>query len=132
MIPRLIDELPVLAVAMTAARGTSIVKCCRTARQATDRIAVICSEFGPHGGSYEATADGFIVQGQKSPLHGAAVDSHGDHRIAMSLAIAALLADGPTVINNSEAVNVSFPDFWDTLERLRLGPLIRIGYPDTA
>lgn len=119
MIPRLIDELPVLAVAMTAARGTSIVRDAAELRvKETDRIAVICSELGRMGAAIEATADGFIVQGQKSPLHGAAVDSHGDHRIAMSLAIAAVLADGTTVINNSEAVNVSFPDFWDTLERL--------------
>lgn len=119
MIPRLIDELPVLAVAMAAAQGTSIVRDAAELRvKETDRIAVICSELGRMGAAIEATADGFIVQGQKFPLHGADVDSHGDHRIAMSLAIAALLADGPTVINNAEAVNVSFPDFWDTLEHL--------------
>lgn len=119
MIPRLIDELPVLAVAMAAAQGTSIVRDAAELRvKETDRIAVICSELSRMGAAIEATADGFIVQGQQSPLHGADVDSHGDHRIAMSLAVAALVADGPTVINSSEAVNVSFPDFWDTLEHL--------------
>jgi 3-phosphoshikimate 1-carboxyvinyltransferase len=66
----------------------------------------------------EATPDGFVVDGTKSCLRGATVNSHGDHRIAMSLAIAGLIADQPTYIDNAEAVNISYPEFWNTIQTL--------------
>ena len=65
-----------------------------------------------------ATQDGFIIEGGAAPLIGSRVNSHGDHRIAMSLAVAALLAEGQSVISNPQAVDISFPAFWQQLERL--------------
>lgn len=119
IIPRLIDELPILAVAMSVAQGTSVVRDAGELRvKETDRIAAVTSELRRMGAAIEATEDGFIVNGQESPLHGTKVDSFGDHRIAMSLAIAGLIADGATRIENAEAVNISFPEFWNTLQSL--------------
>lgn len=119
IIPRLIDELPVIAVAMAAAQGVSVVRDAAELRvKETDRIAAVCSQLSRMGVAIEATPDGFIVDGSKSHLCGAEVDSFGDHRIAMSLAVAGLLADQPTYINNAEAVNVSYPQFWDTIKSL--------------
>ena len=62
--------------------------------------------------------DGFRIKGKEQPLKGAKVDSHGDHRIAMSLAVAALVAEGETTISNAGAVDISFPTFWDTLDKI--------------
>lgn len=119
IIPRLIDELPVIAVAMAAAQGISVVRDAAELRvKETDRIAAICSQLGRMGAAIEATPDGFIVDGSKSHLHGADVDSLGDHRIAMSLAVAGLIADQSTYINNAEAVNISYPRFWETIQSL--------------
>lgn len=120
IIPRLIDELPVIAVAMAAARGESKVSGARELRvKETDRIAAICSELGKMGVDLDQLEDGFIIRGNRDSFKGNRVDSHGDHRIAMSLAVAGLLAEGETIIENAEAVNISFPDFWDLLERLK-------------
>lgn len=119
IIPRLIDELPVIAVAMAAAEGVSVVRDAAELRvKETDRIAAICSQLGRMGVAIEATPDGFIVDGSKSRLHGAAVDSFGDHRVAMSLAVAGLIAEHTTYINNAEAVKISYPTFWDTIHSL--------------
>ncbi|HQA08104.1 MAG TPA: 3-phosphoshikimate 1-carboxyvinyltransferase [Syntrophomonadaceae bacterium] len=116
IIPRLIDELPVIAVAMAAAEGVSVVRDAAELRvKETDRIAAVCSQLDRMGVAIEATPDGFVVDGSKSHLQGAAVDSFGDHRIAMSLAVAGLIADQTTYINNAEAVNISYPGFWDTI-----------------
>ena len=117
--PRLIDELPVIAVAMAVADGTSVVRDAEELRvKETDRIAAITSELSRLGVAIEATPDGFVVDGTKSCLRGATVNSHGDHRIAMSLAIAGLIADQPTYIDNAEAVNISYPEFWNTIQTL--------------
>ncbi len=119
IIPRLIDELPVIAVAMAAASGTSIVHDAQELRvKETDRIKAITSELIKMGINAEAIEDGFIIEGRAGTIKGARVDSHGDHRIAMSLAVAALLAEGETMIANPEAVDISFPGFWQELERL--------------
>lgn len=116
MIPRLIDELPILAVAMTAARGTSVVRDASELRvKETDRIAAVVSELRRMGAAMEETKDGFMVEGQVAPLKGTRVDSYGDHRVAMSLAVAGLTAEGATTIDHSEAVNISFPQFWDIM-----------------
>ncbi len=120
IIPRLIDELPVLAVAMAVADGTSIVRDAGELRvKETDRIAAITGELNKMGVHAAATEDGFIIEGHPGGLQGARVDSHGDHRIAMSLAVAALLAEGETMISNPGVVDISFPGFWQELERLR-------------
>lgn len=119
LVPRLIDELPVLAVAMAVASGTSIVHEAQELRvKESDRIEAITGELKKMGVQAEATEDGFIIEGGIGPLKGAQVKSYGDHRIAMSLAVAALLAEGETVITNPEAVDISFPGFWQELERL--------------
>lgn len=116
IIPRLIDELPVIAVAMAAADGTSVVSNAAELRvKETDRIAAITSELKKMGIQIEAQEDGFIIEGRPDSITGARVDSHGDHRIAMSLAVASLIAEGDTTITNSQAVDISFPSFWRQL-----------------
>ncbi|MEN6390531.1 MAG: 3-phosphoshikimate 1-carboxyvinyltransferase [Syntrophomonas sp.] len=119
IIPRLIDEVPILAVAMALADGESMVKDAGELRvKESDRIKAICSELGKMGAGIEELEDGFVIQGRPEGLKGAAVDSRGDHRIAMSTAIAALKAGGETIVNNSEVVDISFPEFWPLLRKL--------------
>lgn len=119
IIPRLIDEIPILAVAMALAQGESAVRDAGELRvKESDRIKAICSELGKMGAMVEEVDDGFIIQGCPDGFKSAAVDSRGDHRIAMSTAIAALRARGETTIHNSEVVNISFPEFWPMLKNL--------------
>ncbi|MDD3270473.1 MAG: 3-phosphoshikimate 1-carboxyvinyltransferase [Syntrophomonadaceae bacterium] len=119
IIPRLIDELPVIAVAMAAAQGESKVNGAHELRvKETDRITAICSELGKMGVNINELEDGFVIQGNRDQFKGNCVDSRGDHRIAMSLAVAGLIAAGETLIEGAEAVNISFPAFWNLLERL--------------
>lgn len=119
IIPRLIDELPILAVAMAAAEGESVVRGAGELRvKETDRITAICSELAKMGVAISELEDGFIVQGKRTPLRGAQLNSHGDHRIAMSLAVAALIADEDSTINDAGAVNISFPAFWQLLDKI--------------
>lgn len=119
IVPRLIDELPILAVAMAVAEGESVVTGAGELRiKETDRIAAISSELSKMGVLITQLEDGFIIKGTGGSIKGAQVDSHGDHRIAMSLAVAALLAEGDTTINNSGVVNISFPAFWDTIDKI--------------
>jgi 3-phosphoshikimate 1-carboxyvinyltransferase len=116
IIPRLIDEIPVLAVAMAVAEGESVVKGASELRvKETDRISAICNELGKMGADIKETDDGFIINGKPEGLNGCVVKSHEDHRIAMSMAVAALIARGETTIEGSEAVAISFPGFWDLL-----------------
>ncbi|MGS0764917.1 3-phosphoshikimate 1-carboxyvinyltransferase [Syntrophomonas curvata] len=119
IIPRLIDELPVLAVAMAAADGESVVRGAGELRvKETDRITAVCSELSKMGVAIDEMEDGFTVKGKGAPLKGTQVNSHGDHRIAMSLAVAALIADGDSTINDAGAVSVSFPAFWQLLDTI--------------
>lgn len=119
IIPRLIDEIPVLAVAMAMAQGESKVRDASELRvKESDRITTVCSELSKMGVVIEELEDGFIIQGQPEGLQGAEVDSRGDHRIAMSLAVAGLRARGETRIVNSEVVDISFPEFWPLIKRL--------------
>jgi len=119
IIPRLIDEIPVLAVAMAVAEGESEIREAGELRiKETDRIAAICSELGKMGVTITELKDGFHITGKEQQLQGVRVESHGDHRIAMSLAVAGLIAEGETTIGNAGAVNISFPSFWDMLEKI--------------
>ena len=119
MIPRLIDELPVLAVAMAAAQGRSTVKNAEELRvKETDRINAIVIELEKMGVDIIEQPDGFIVTGSRDNLKATEVDSWGDHRIAMSLAVAAQVCHGETKISNSQAVSISFPEFWDLLAQI--------------
>lgn len=117
-IPAMIDEVPLLAVLGCGARGDTVVRGAQELRvKESDRIAAICGELRRMGARIEELPDGFRVHGP-ADLKGTAVDSHGDHRIAMALAVAALCAEGETVISGWECVSVSFPGFQDVLSSL--------------
>ena len=118
IIPRLIDEIPVLAVAAIFAEGKTIIKNAQELKvKESNRIAVMKEELSKMGADIEETDDGMIINGGTA-LHGAAIDSHKDHRVAMSAAVAALAAEGVTKIEDAECVSISFPDFYDILEKL--------------
>lgn len=117
-IPALIDEVPLLAVLGCRARGETVVRGAGELRvKESDRIAAMCGELRKMGAPIEELPDGFVVHGP-ADLRGARVDSHGDHRIAMSLAVAALCAEGETVISGWECVDISFPGFLEILHSL--------------
>ena len=119
LIPRLVDEIPVLAVAACYAEGVSRVSGAEELRvKETDRLAVMARQLGAMGARIEEFADGMTIQGGVT-LHGAEVDSETDHRVAMSLAVAAQVAHGPTQLHRPEAAAVSYPGFWEDLERLQ-------------
>ena len=119
LIPRLVDEIPVLAVAACCAEGPSRVTGAEELRvKETDRLAVMARQLGAMGAQIEEFPDGMTIQGGVR-LHGAEVDSETDHRVAMSLAVAAQIASGVTTIARPEAAAVSYPGFWDDLERLQ-------------
>ncbi len=114
----MIDELPTLAVAATQAEGRTIVRDAQELRvKETDRIATTVSELRKMGAKIQATEDGFIVDGP-TPLYGATVDSHDDHRLAMALAVAGLIAKGGTTIRDAYVTADSFPGFEATLRAL--------------
>lgn len=118
LIPRLIDEIPILAVAATFAQGTTLIKDAAELRvKESDRLAVMASELNRMGAKITELPDGLEIAGE-TPLTGAEVDSHTDHRIAMSLAIAALNAKGSTTIHRAEAAAISYPEFVSTLEKI--------------
>lgn len=118
IIPRLIDEIPILAVAACFAEGTTIIKDAEELRvKESDRLAVMALELGKMGAKITELPDGLEITGG-NPLRGAEVDSYTDHRIAMSLAIAALNAKGNTTINRAEAISISYPTFVDTLKEI--------------
>ncbi len=118
IIPRLIDEIPILAVAAAFAKGTTVIQDAEELRvKESDRITVMVQQLSQMGAKVVECPDGMEITGGLS-LHGAEVDSFTDHRIAMSLAIAALTATSATTIHRAEAVAVSYPDFIPTLARL--------------
>ncbi|MCP4541779.1 MAG: 3-phosphoshikimate 1-carboxyvinyltransferase [Chloroflexi bacterium] len=115
---RMIDEFPVLAVAATQAHGITRVRDAAELRvKETDRIAVIVTELRTMGAHIDPLPDGFIIQGP-TPLHGAVVDSHGDHRLAMALAVAGLVAKEKTIVENVACVDDSFPGFVELMKEL--------------
>ena len=115
---RMIDEFPLLAVAATQARGATVVRDAAELRiKETDRIAVMASELRKMGARIEPCPDGFIVVGPTA-LRAARVDGQGDHRIAMALVVAGLLAQGETVVRNTDCIRDSFPGFAETMRRL--------------
>ncbi|MBL7184274.1 MAG: 3-phosphoshikimate 1-carboxyvinyltransferase, partial [Anaerolineae bacterium] len=117
-VPRMIDEFPILAVVATQAQGTTVVSDAAELRvKETDRIANIAAELRKLGARIEERPDGFVVEGP-TRLVGAQVNSHGDHRLAMSLAIAGLVAEGETAIEGAECIADSFPGFEETLRAL--------------
>ncbi|MQY56336.1 MAG: 3-phosphoshikimate 1-carboxyvinyltransferase [Dehalococcoidia bacterium] len=118
IIPRLIDEIPVLAVAGCVARGKTVIRGAGELRvKESDRIATVSRELSRLGAKIGPLPDGMVIYGGK-PLLGAEVDSHLDHRLAMSLAIAGLIAKEGTTINHAQVVQVSYPAFWQDLQNL--------------
>ncbi|MEM7726497.1 MAG: 3-phosphoshikimate 1-carboxyvinyltransferase [Cyanobacteria bacterium P01_A01_bin.45] len=116
IIPRMIDEVPILAVAAVFAEGTTVIKDATELRvKESDRIAVMAKELTKMGARVTEFPDGMEITGG-TPLAGCDVDSYTDHRIAMSLAIAALNASGTTTLHRAEAASISYPDFFDTLK----------------
>jgi 3-phosphoshikimate 1-carboxyvinyltransferase len=115
---RMIDEFPVLAVAATQAHGTTVVRDAAELRvKETDRIATAVAELQGLGARIEPRPDGFVVEGPTA-LHGGVVDSHGDHRLAMALAVAGLVAQGEVTIENAECIPDSFPGFVEFMRSL--------------
>lgn len=118
LIPRVIDELPLVALLATQAEGrTTVADAAELRVKETDRVETVVSELKKMRAHIEATPDGFIVEGP-TRLVGATVNSHGDHRLAMMLAVAATIAEGQTTIENAGAVDVSFPGFFEKLRSL--------------
>lgn len=120
VIPRLIDEIPVLAVAAAVAEGQTIIRDAAELRvKESDRISALATQLSRLGVKIMEMEDGMIISGN-AKLKGAEVKSCGDHRIAMALAVAGLAAEGETVIHNAEVINVSFPSFMSQLRSLTL------------
>ncbi|MBP3507696.1 MAG: 3-phosphoshikimate 1-carboxyvinyltransferase [Lachnospiraceae bacterium] len=118
IIPKLIDELPIIAILACFANGTTIIKDAQELKvKESNRIDVMVQNLSAMGADIEATDDGMIIRGGK-PLHGAIIDSKLDHRIAMSFAIAGMNAEGDTEILEAECVNISYPNFYQDLEAL--------------
>lgn len=117
-IPRMIDEFPIFAIAATQARGETRVRdAAELHLKESDRIASLTTELGRMGAQIEPHEDGFTIAGP-TRLRGAQVDAHGDHRLAMSLAVAGLIAEGETMVQGWECVADSFPDFEQALSRV--------------
>ena len=113
-----IDEFPIWAVAATQAAGDSSVRDAAELRvKEVDRISVLAGEFKKMGVSIQERPDGFTISGPIRP-HGSSVDSHDDHRLAMTLAIAGLVADSPTIVENAACARDSFPGFVQTMRKL--------------
>ncbi|EJR55670.1 3-phosphoshikimate 1-carboxyvinyltransferase [Bacillus cereus VD107] len=118
LIPRLIDEIPVIALLATQAEGITVIKDAEELKvKETNRIDTVVDELGKLGAKIEATPDGMIIYGKQN-LKGNTVNSHGDHRIGMMLAIASCIVDGEVKIENSDAVAVSYPNFFEQLAAL--------------
>jgi 3-phosphoshikimate 1-carboxyvinyltransferase len=112
---RMIDEFPIFAVAAAHAHGEPV--CDAEARQESDRISALGQELRLLGINFTETPDGFVIQGGQSPL-GGRVQSHGDHRLAMSLAVSGLAARQPVQVEGAEMIHESFPDFVAVLRTL--------------
>lgn len=122
VIPRLIDEIPILAVAAAAAEGPTEIRDAEELRvKESDRLKAIVQQFGPLGLQAEERPDGLLIQGGVR-WRGGRGTSGGDHRIAMSLAVIGLLADGAVEVGDTACTRTSYPSFWDDLAMLRQAP----------
>ncbi|AJI24720.1 3-phosphoshikimate 1-carboxyvinyltransferase [Priestia megaterium] len=118
VIPRLIDEIPVIALLATQANGKTVIKDAEELKvKETNRIDTVATELSKLGASVTPTADGLIIEG-KTALKSGEVDSYGDHRIGMMLAVAAAIATGEVTLMRSEAIHVSYPTFFEDLDKL--------------
>ena len=120
VIPRVIDEIPIIAVAASVAQGGTVIQDAAELRiKETDRITATAQELSKLGASMEELPDGMVIEGGKR-LRGAECDSLGDHRMAMTLGIAALVAKGKTTIYDAAVTDISYPTFWQDMEKLCL------------
>ena len=118
LIPTLIDEIPVIAVLAATADGETVIRDAKELRvKESDRLTIMVDSLSAMGCDIEGTPDGMIIRGGR-PMRGAQIDSHLDHRIAMSFAVASLVAEGTTTIQNAECVNISYPEFYRDLASL--------------
>lgn len=118
LIPTLIDEIPVIAVLACFADGETVIRDAQELKvKESNRIDTVVEGLLAMGADAIATDDGMIIRGGK-PLHGATIDSHLDHRIAMSFAVAGLMCDTPTTILNADSVEISYPDFYESLHKI--------------
>lgn len=119
IIPRLIDEIPIIALLATQAKGKTVIKDASELKvKETNRIETVVGELTKLGAKIESTDDGMIITGQQHSLTGGRVHSHGDHRIGMMLAVAACVAEGDIVLESPESIAVSYPNFFKHLELL--------------
>lgn len=125
IIPRIIDEIPIIAVAATQAKGKTIIKGAEELRvKESDRIKTTVHELKRLGANIEESRDGFVIYGP-SKLKGSICQSYGDHRIAMISAVAGLAASGQTIVEKTECVETSFPTFTSLINSLSKAPLIK-------
>ncbi|MBO9369792.1 MAG: 3-phosphoshikimate 1-carboxyvinyltransferase, partial [Chloroflexi bacterium] len=118
LVVRAIDEFPILAVAATQAGGTTVIRDAAELRvKESDRIAAVAMELSRMGARVEELPDGLIIHGP-TLLTGTVVDSHHDHRLAMALAVAGLVARGETVVRNADVIHDSFPGFVEVMQAL--------------
>ena len=119
LIPTLIDELPVLSVLAAFAEGTTIIRDAQELKvKESNRLDIMVHHLTAMGADVEPTEDGMIITGGK-PLHGGVLDSYLDHRIAMAFAVAGMAAEGETEITRADCVDISYPDFYKDLEKLK-------------
>ncbi len=120
IIPKLIDEIPVIAVLATQANGTTIIKDAQDLRnKESDRIKATVTELKKLGADIEETTDGFIINGKTDLIGNCEVETYHDHRLAMSLYVAGLICQKPILIKSFEWVNISFPEFDDLFNNLK-------------
>ena len=121
MIPRILDEVPILAVAACFASGDTVIRDAAELRvKESDRIATTVQELSRLGANIEALEDGMVIHGT-GRLNGAACQSHGDHRLAMAMAVCGLLAEGETEVHGAADASVSYPSFWEDMDLLAPG-----------
>ena len=119
IIPTLIDEIPIIAVLAAFASGKTIIRDAAELKvKESNRIDTVCQNLSLMGADISPTEDGMIIRGGNS-LHGAFIKTHADHRIAMSFAIAGLAADSDLTLDHPECVSISYPSFYDTIEKLK-------------
>ncbi|QKS71103.1 3-phosphoshikimate 1-carboxyvinyltransferase [Paenalkalicoccus suaedae] len=118
-IPRLIDEIPAIALLATQAKGTTVIKDAEELKvKETNRIDTVVLQLQKLGASIEATDDGMIIHGGES-LHGGSAESYHDHRIGMTMALAGLISENPVSVSGTDAIAVSYPNFFTHLEELQ-------------
>jgi 3-phosphoshikimate 1-carboxyvinyltransferase len=118
-VPGLIDELPIIAILATQAKGETKVRGAEELRvKECDRIHAVCKNLKNMGADIEELDDGFIINGP-TPLNGTTIETFHDHRITMAFTIAGLIAEGDTVLNHPKCVSISYPEFFDVLEQLK-------------